>query len=121
MKSMVWSAVKVPLTAKKVDGANSYEKITHNGSTISVLAHAGIGASWGHNVMAFAESRVPLQLFSGALPDLIVSGSFFRYNPKKKTVFEAFFDTEWQIFAYGTEKLHLNPPTIEGITVCHSM
>lgn len=34
MTSKVWSAVKVPLTAKKVEGANSYEKIIENENAI---------------------------------------------------------------------------------------
>lgn len=123
MKDAIWSVTKVQLPKRKVKDQDSYVRLGNPDSTISILSHAGIGGSWDHNVMAFKESRIPLRFFTCKedFGDIDLSGSFFRYRPKKNTVFESFFDVKKMILVFGSERLHLNPPTLEEVSKCHNM
>lgn len=123
MKSPVWSVTRVPFPKKKVGRRDCYVRFGNPDSTISILSHAGIGGEWDHNVLVFTESRIPLRFFTYKedFGYMDLSGSFFRYQPKKNTVFEAFFDLKQMILVLGAERLHLNPPTIEEVSKCHNM
>ena len=119
MKSLAWSVTRVQSHRKKIEDKDSYVRFGNPDSTISILSHAGIGGSWDHNVMAFKESRIPLRFFTYKedFGDIDLSGIFFRYRPKKNTVFEAFFDVKKMILVFGSERLHLNPPERKETTV----